>query len=76
MPTRLIAEGLRSCRPPAGSMAVDGAGHMGPLTHAPEVAGLIVQHIAAVDAEVRRRWRPRGLADVLRAASRSAGAMA
>jgi pimeloyl-ACP methyl ester carboxylesterase len=76
MPTRVIAEGLSQLLPAGRLMAVDGAGHMGPLTHAPEVTGLIVQHFGAVDAEVWRRWRPRGLADVLRAASRSAGAMA
>ena len=36
-------------------MAVGGAGHMGPITHAPEVSGLMVQHIeqAATDAADR-----------------------
>ena len=66
MPTRVIAEGLSELLPASRLMAVDGAGHMGPLTHAPEVSALIVRHI--VDGRGRsapRRWRPRSLADIL-----------
>ena len=34
-PTRVIAEGLSDLLPASRLIAVDGAGHMGPLTHAP-----------------------------------------
>ncbi len=72
LPSRLIAEGLSRLFPQNRLMVVVGAGHMGPLTHAPEVSALIVQHIAAAQAAERRSsWRPRQLADVL-AVSRSA----
>jgi pimeloyl-ACP methyl ester carboxylesterase len=47
MPTRVIAEGLAGLLPNSRLMIVECAGHMGPLTHAPEVSHLIVQHIAA-----------------------------
>ena len=47
MPTRVIAEGLSGLLPNCRLMIVDGAGHMGPLTHTSEVSRLIVQHIAA-----------------------------
>ena len=47
MPTRVIAEGLAELLPNSRLMIVECAGHMGPLTHAPEVSHLIVQHIAA-----------------------------
>jgi pimeloyl-ACP methyl ester carboxylesterase len=57
-PTRLIADGLCRLLPASRLLTIGGAGHMGPLTHAAEVSGLIVRHIAAVDAEPRttRRW--------------------
>jgi pimeloyl-ACP methyl ester carboxylesterase len=75
LPTRMIADRLSELLPASRLITVDGAGHMGPLTHAPEVSGLIVQHIAAAETEARpRRCRPRSLADILGAASHRAGA--
>jgi pimeloyl-ACP methyl ester carboxylesterase len=50
-PSRAIAEGLARLLPACRLMSVDGAGHMGPLTHAADVSALIVQHIAAVEAD-------------------------
>jgi pimeloyl-ACP methyl ester carboxylesterase len=76
LPTRLIAEGLSHLVPVSRLLTVEGAGHMGPLTHAPQVSALFVQHIASVEAasdiSEPRRWRPRFLADILGAASRTA----
>jgi hypothetical protein len=46
MPTRLIAEGLAELLPAVRLLVVDSAGHMGPLTHAREVCGPIMRHIA------------------------------
>ena len=53
LPTRVIAEGLSRLLPISRLLTVDGAGHMGPLTHAPEVSALIVHHIATVDDRSR-----------------------
>jgi pimeloyl-ACP methyl ester carboxylesterase len=66
-PTRLIAEELSRLLPASRLAAVAGAGHMGPLTHATEVSALIIEHIAAADAEAQppQGWRPRSLVDVL-----------
>ena len=71
----------RDCRGPltpvACEPAVDGRGRShGPLTHAPEVAALIVRHIvdAAADAPPWR-WRPQGLAGIPGAAARPAEAV-
>ena len=52
MSTRLIAEGLSQLLPTTRLMVVDGAGHMGPLTHAPVVSMPIMRHI--LEAEDRR----------------------
>jgi len=49
MPSRPIAQWLAQLLPTARLTVVDGAAHMGPLTHAGEVAALIRRHI--VDAE-------------------------
>jgi len=49
MPSRLIAQWLAQLLPTARLTVVGGAAHMGPLTHAGEVAALIRRHI--VDAE-------------------------
>jgi pimeloyl-ACP methyl ester carboxylesterase len=49
LPTRVIAEGLSHLLPTSRSMTVDGAGHMGPLTHPAEVSALMVQHIVAAE---------------------------
>jgi pimeloyl-ACP methyl ester carboxylesterase len=75
-PTRVIAEGLSELVPDGRLAVVKGAGHMGPLTHASEVAGAIARHIAAVDTEVRSpsRWRPRTLGDIIGAVARPAEA--
>jgi len=45
LPTSVIAEHLADILPNAGLRVVDGAGHMGPLTHVDAVNGLIVSHI-------------------------------
>lgn len=76
MPTRVIAEGLSELLPTSRLMVIDGAGHMGPLTHAPEVSALIVRHI--VDAETGaqlRRCRPPSQAEILGVAARPAEAV-
>jgi len=44
-PTRLIAERLDSLLPDSRLATIEGAGHMGPMTHAPEVSGAMVQFI-------------------------------
>jgi pimeloyl-ACP methyl ester carboxylesterase len=49
MPTRLIAEGLLDLLPTSRLMVIDGAGHMGPLTHTAEVCALIMRHIVDVE---------------------------
>ena len=50
-PTRLIAETLPTLMPAARLMVIDGAGHMGPLTHAAEVNAAIARHIAESQAK-------------------------
>jgi pimeloyl-ACP methyl ester carboxylesterase len=49
VPTRVIAERLPMLLPAARLAIVEGAGHMGPLTHADKVNAAIVRHIAEVD---------------------------
>jgi pimeloyl-ACP methyl ester carboxylesterase len=56
-PTRLVAEGLSALLPASRLIVVDGAGHMGPFTHAADVSRLIVRHITA--AGLRSRPTPR-----------------
>lgn len=57
-PTRTIAEGLAELLPACRLVEIAGAGHMGPLTHAPEVSAHIVRHIVEVDARAERPfWR-------------------
>ena len=53
-PTRLIAETLAILMPAVRLMVIDGAGHMGPLTHAAEINAAIVRHIAESQATSRR----------------------
>jgi pimeloyl-ACP methyl ester carboxylesterase len=72
-PTRVIAEGLSGLLPTSRLMVIRGAGHMGPLTHAPEVSALIVRHIVDADGHPRR-WPPRSLAAIPDAAPRAAEA--
>jgi pimeloyl-ACP methyl ester carboxylesterase len=55
-PTRTIAEGLAELLPVSRIVDIAGAGHMGPLTHAPEVSAHIVRHITEVDARAERPW--------------------
>lgn len=56
-PSRVIAEGLARLLPARRFIVVDGAGHMGPLTHAPEVSALIVRHVVeAGESAQTRRW--------------------
>lgn len=73
LPTRVIVQGLSHLLPACRLLTVDGAGHMGPLTHAPEVSALVVHHIAAAEAESDAsppgHWRPRCSAHILGAAS-------
>lgn len=53
-PTRLIAELLAGLIPASELVTVEGAGHMGPITHAPEVSALIVRHVESVNAPSKR----------------------
>ena len=53
-PSRIIAERLTELLPDSGLLVIDGAGHMGPFTHAAKVAALIARHIATIDAP---SWR-------------------
>jgi pimeloyl-ACP methyl ester carboxylesterase len=48
-PTRLIAEALAALLPASRLVVVGGAGHMGPLTHAPVVLATIARHIASAE---------------------------
>jgi pimeloyl-ACP methyl ester carboxylesterase len=50
-PSRIIADRLAELVPDSRLLVVDGAGHMGPVTHASKVAAMIVRHIAAIDAQ-------------------------
>jgi pimeloyl-ACP methyl ester carboxylesterase len=47
VPTRIIAESLSEQLSDSRLTVIGGAGHMGPLTHASEVAALIAAHIRA-----------------------------
>src|SRR5262245_38666478 len=53
-PTYMIAEMLAAALSNARLAVVDGAGHMGPLTHAAAVDGLIAGHIRAVETPTAR----------------------
>jgi pimeloyl-ACP methyl ester carboxylesterase len=57
-PTRLIAETLPTLMPSAHLAVIAGAGHMGPLTHTPEVNAAIARHIAESDAKFRQACLP------------------
>ncbi len=57
-PTRLIAEILDGLLPDSQLETIEGAGHMGPMTHAPEVSGAMVQFIeAAQRGHLDANWR-------------------
>ena len=53
-PSRIVADRLAELLPDSRLLVIDGAGHMGPFTHASKIAGLIVRHITAIDAQMRR----------------------
>jgi pimeloyl-ACP methyl ester carboxylesterase len=53
-PTRKIAEVLPDMMPSAELAVVDGAGHMGPLTHGSVVSELIAAHIRVAETATRR----------------------
>ena len=54
LPTRVIAEALGDLLPVSQTVEVEGAGHMGPLTHPTTVSAWLMQHIAATDrADIR-----------------------
>jgi pimeloyl-ACP methyl ester carboxylesterase len=55
VPTRAIAEHLPMLLPAARLAVVEGAGHMGPVTHADKVNAAIVRHIAEVDSTICTR---------------------
>ena len=75
-PTRVIAEGLALWLPASRFADIAGAGHMGPLTHTPEVSALIVRHIVEAEADALPCWsRRHGRADTAGAASRPAEAV-
>jgi pimeloyl-ACP methyl ester carboxylesterase len=62
LPTRKIAETLSCMLPRTDLAVVDGAGHMGPLTHGAVVGELIAAHIRAAEAgtcRARGYYRPR-----------------
>ena len=50
-PSRIIADRLAELLPNSRKLVIDGAGHMGPFTHASKVAALIVRHITTIDAQ-------------------------
>jgi pimeloyl-ACP methyl ester carboxylesterase len=59
-PTALIARELHSAIPQARRVTVRGAGHMGPLTHAADVAALLGDHVTALAAPSRASQPGRG----------------
>ena len=67
LPTRVIAEGLSELLPINRLVVINGAGHMGPLTHTSEVSALIRRHIVDADAQPRR-WRASDLVEAVRTA--------
>ena len=50
-PSRIVADRLAELLPDSRLLVIDGAGHMGPFTHASKIAGLIVRHITTIDAQ-------------------------
>jgi pimeloyl-ACP methyl ester carboxylesterase len=53
-PSRIIADRLADLLPDSRLVVIDGAGHMGPFTHAAKVAALIVRHITIIDTPSRQ----------------------
>jgi pimeloyl-ACP methyl ester carboxylesterase len=56
-PTALIAAKLAAAMDPGALRVLDGAGHMGPVTHAAEVAQAVATHIFDVEIAAVRRSR-------------------
>lgn len=54
-PTRLVAMKLAEIMPQARAVFIPGAGHMGPLTHAAEVNGHILDHVSRARRD-RQPW--------------------
>jgi pimeloyl-ACP methyl ester carboxylesterase len=50
-PSRIIADRLADLLPDSRMLIIDGAGHMGPFTHASKVAALIARHITTIEAQ-------------------------
>jgi pimeloyl-ACP methyl ester carboxylesterase len=61
-PARLVAYGLARAMNPGALRMVQGAGHMGPLTHAMQVASEIAGHIEAVELAMHGVRQPRNQA--------------
>jgi len=75
-PTRVIADSLMELLPASRLVDIAGAGHMGPLTHTPEVSALIVRHIVEAEADALPCWsRRRGGPDTPGATLRPAEAV-
>lgn len=53
-PTRMVASGLAAMIPSAVRAVIDGAGHMGPVTHAETVAEAMAAHVRRAEARRRR----------------------
>jgi pimeloyl-ACP methyl ester carboxylesterase len=68
-PTRVIAERLSRLLADGRLQVVRGAGHMGPLTHAADVAARMAEHICMAETAGQRRWQPGGIADAAIAAA-------
>ncbi len=54
LPTRLIADTLWAVLPSAELAVIEGAGHMGPLTHSGIVSRAIARHVAATQSSYRQ----------------------
>jgi pimeloyl-ACP methyl ester carboxylesterase len=63
-PTHIISRYLADLLPNCRLIVVGGAGHMGPLTHAPEVSSLIVRHLVECQPPVASAAPERGAADL------------
>lgn len=56
-PTRIVADGLSTLLRNNQVVTIEGAGHMGPLTHAPEVAALMVRHFVRAGNDTAPVWK-------------------
>lgn len=72
-PTRLMAETLEELLPSSRLAVVGGAGHMGPVTHAPVVFAMIGRHVATAEPQ-RPCFGNEAVPDALHAVSRPVGA--